>query len=143
MEVTLLSTKRRVKKLIVQDHYWYDPETKARLYGRGGRMIFVYDHKRKKSVPRIVDLEGWVSEDSYDDILKWVKDNGLQITHQLPGHHIAIEINSVLWSDLEDDLICHKIAYDYDERELRQETSSRKEKTWQNSQSKWLIRLQH
>ena len=72
MEVLLRSRKRRVKKPIVRDHYWYDPETKQRLHGRGGSMIFVYDRGNKKMVPRIVDAEEWVWEDSYEDILDWI-----------------------------------------------------------------------
>ena len=141
MEVILRSTKRRIKKNVVRDHYWYDPETKQRLHGRGGKMIFVYDRVNKKQVPRIVDSEEWVYEDSYDDIEKWVEETGAEVINKATGHFVAIDVNVGEWSDIESDLYRHKINYDFDEKQLRQESSDKKErKVWQNSPSKWQIR---
>jgi len=144
MEVILRSTKHRVKKPVIRDHYWYDPETKQRLHGRGGKMIFVYDKMNQKSVPRIVDAEEWVYEDSYDDIEKWINETGVQVIEKAPGHFVTIDINTGEWSDIESDLYRHKIAYDYDEKQLQQQSLDKKEKkTWQNSPSKWQIRPPH
>lgn len=137
MEVVLKSTKRRVKKKIERDHYWYDPESRQRLHGKGGKMIFVYDTKNKKSVPRIVDAEDWVYEESYPEIEKWVNDNGVQVTETTPGRHITINVDAANWSDIEDDLYRNKIIYDYDERQLKEESKGRE--SWQNSPSKWQI----
>lgn len=143
MEVILRSTKRRVKKPIIRDHYWYDPETKQRLHGRGGRMIFFYDRKNQKSIPRIIDSEEWVYEDSYDAIEEWVNKSGVQVVDKAPGHFVSIDVSVAEWSDIEPDLYRHKIMYDYDEKQLRQESLDKKErKVWQNSPSKWQIRPQ-
>lgn len=144
MEVILRSTKRRVKKKVVLDHYWYDPHTQQRLHGRGGKMIFVYDRKNKRSVPRIVDHEDWVYEDSYDDILEWINNNDVQTLELAPRHYAVINVDADAWADLEDDLYRHRIMADPNESQLRTETSDRSErKAWQNSPSKWPIRMQH
>jgi len=144
MEVTLRSTKRRVKKPLIRDHYWYDPDTNQRLHGRGGKMIFVYDRVNKKSIPRIIDAEEWVYEDSYDDIQQWIDITGAQVVDKAPGHFITIDVSANEWLDVESDLYQHKIIYDYDEKQLRQQSSDKKErKIWQNSPSKWQIRPPH
>lgn len=144
MEVILRATKRRVKKKVVRDHYWYDSYTQQRLHGRGGKMIFVYDRNNKRSVPRIVDDEEWVYEDSYDDIVKWVHDNNAQVVESVPKHYMIVSIDANDWSDVEQDLYHHRIVSDYNEQQLRTETSDRSErKAWQNSPSKWPIRLPH
>jgi hypothetical protein len=144
MEVILRSHKRRVKKKVIRDHYWYDPDTQQRLHGRGGQMIFVYDRINKKSVPRIVDHEEWVYEDSFDDIVEWIDNNNIQIVESVPRKHVVIDVEARLWNDLEQDLYRHKIISDYDEAQFRKETPERGEKkAWQNSQSKWPILLPH
>lgn len=144
MEVILKSTKRRVKKKVMRDHYWYDPETQQRIHGRGGRMIFVYDHQRHKSVPRIVDSEEWVYEDSYDDIIDWAKRSGVEILSEAPGHYVLINVSVSQWPGIESELYYKKIMYDYEESQLRSESSDKQEKKiWQNSPSKWQIRHQH
>ncbi len=139
MEVILRSNKRRVKKPIERDHYWYDPETKQRLHGRGGQMIFVYDREKKKTVPRIIDAEEWVWEDSYKDIEEWVHKNNAEVVNRAPGHYIIIDVDVHQLSDLEDDLYRNKIQYDYDNTQLQRETGG---KTWQNSASKLQRHLQ-
>jgi len=126
MEVILRSVKRRVKKPVVRDHYWYDPETQRQLYGRGGEMIFVYDPSKKKSVPRIIDAEEWVLEDSYDDIIDWVRVNNVSITNRAPKHFVTVTVDAHRWSSLEDDLYRNRITYDYDAKELRQELEGAK-----------------
>jgi len=133
MEVILRSVNRRVKKPIIKDHYWYDPETKQRLHGRGGKMIFVYDPGKKKSIPRIVDSEEWVLENSYEDIITFLRKKGITIVNETPGHFVVINVNAQHWGDIEDDLYRHKIPYDYDTKELHKETRGEK---WQNSISK-------
>ena len=134
MEVILRSVKHRVKKPIEIDHYWYDPKTKQRLHGRGGKMIFVYDQENKKTVPRIVDAEEWVWEDSYKDIEDWVSDKNVQVLNRSPGYYMIIEVDPHQLSDLEDDLHRHKIRCDYDNKQLQKETGGGK--TWQNLASK-------
>jgi hypothetical protein len=136
MELILRSNKRRVKKKVERDHYWYDSETKQRLHGKGGRMIFVYDRVNKKSVPRIVDSEEYVYEDSYDDILKWIKDNNLDIKEKAPKRHVIVEVEPYHINDLTEDLYKHRIQFEYDDKEHKK---ALKEKTWQNSPSKWQI----
>lgn len=144
MEVLLKSTKRRVKKKVIRDHYWYDPETQQRLHGRGGRMIFVYDPQRQKSIPRIVDSEEWVYEDSYENIIEWAEQSGVEILSRAPGHFVLIDVSVSQWSDIESELYRHKIMYDYEENQLQQESTDKKErKTWQNSLSKWQIHQPH
>lgn len=133
MEVILRSNKRRVKKPVERDHYWYDPETKQRLHGRGGQMIFVYDNTKKKMVPRIVDAEDWVLEDSYEDIENWVNENNIQVLSRAPGHFMIIDVNVHQLPSLEEDLYVHRIQYDYDDKQLQKETGG---KAWQNSASK-------
>ena len=141
MEVLIKSTKRRVKKKVVRDHYWYDSETQQRLHGKGGRMIFVYDRVRKKTVPRIIDSEEWVYEDSYSDIERWTQSTGVEVVDKAPGHYILINISVAEWPDIETDLYRHRFMYDYEEDQMRQESSDKKErKRWQNSPSKWQIR---
>ncbi len=140
MEVILRSNKRRVKQPIERDHYWYDQETKQRLHGRGGKMIFVYDPKTRKSVPRIIDAEDWVWKDSYEDIVDWAKRSNIQILNEAPGHYMIIDVDIHQWPDIESDLYRNKIQYDYDDRQLQKETGGRK--TWQNSASKLPIHLQ-
>lgn len=147
MEVILKSNPKRVKKKIVRDHYWYDPETKQRLHGRGGRMIFVYDHVNKKQVPRIVDSEEWVYEPNYEDILDWVEQNPSyvrSVTNKAVNHYVAIDVDANAFSTIEDELRMHDIQYDYDTEEYRQEVDDKRgKKKWQNSQLRWPIRLPH
>lgn len=137
MELILRSTKRRVKKKVERDHYWYDPETKQRLHGKGGRMIFVYDRANKKSVPRIIDSEEYVYENSYDAILKWIEDNDLEIKEKAPNLHVTVEVKPHHIDDLTEDLYKQRIQFEYDHNEHKKET---KEKSWQNSPLKWQIR---
>lgn len=141
MEVVLKSRKQRVKKPIVRDHYWYDPKTKQRLHGRGGEMIFVYDSRNKKMVPRIIDAEEWVWEDSYKDILEWIDQNDVTVIDKVRGYHITIDVDTNQWTDLEENLYRHKIVYDYDALQLKKEAGDKK--SWQNSPSKWPIHLYH
>lgn len=147
MEVILKSTLKRVKKEVVRDHHWYDPETQQQLHGRGGRMIFVYDHVNKKQVPRIVDAEEWVHEPNYEDILDWVKNNPdhiRSVTNKAINHYVAIDVDANELSIIEDELKIHGIQYDYDTEEFRHEVHDKQgKKRWQNSQSKWPIRLPH
>lgn len=147
MEVILRSTPKRVKKKIVRDHYWYDPETKRRLHGRGGRMIFVYDHANKKQIPRIVDAEEWVHEPNYEAILDWVKKNSeyvRSVTNKALNHYVAIDVDANAFSDIEDELRSHGIMYDYDTDEYRHEVDDKRgKKRWQNSQLRWPTRLPH
>ncbi len=125
MEVTLTNTKRRVKRPVIRDHYWYDHETQQRLHGRGGRMIFVYDRENKKSVPRIVDHEDWIQEDSYNDILKWVEETNADVQHKAPGLYVTIDVDVADWPDIEVDLYRQKILFDYDAHELAKEMRAR------------------
>ena len=144
MEIILKSVPKRVKRKVVRDHYWYDPDSKRRLHGRGGRMIFFYDRANKKQVPRIVDSEEWVWESNYDDILEWVKNNPMHVksvTDKAQNHYVAIDVNAESFSTIEDELRIHNIQYDYDTEELRQETKGKKK--WQNLQSRWPTRLPH
>ncbi len=146
MEVILKSTKHRVKKPVMRDHYWYDPETRKRLHGRGGRMIFVYDTTRKKSIPQIVEAEEWVYESNFDDIMEWIEDSSYvdSVSHVAKGISVSFETSASTFSGLEDELRYNNIMYDYDEADLRRETTdSREKKRWQNSQSKWQIRHHH
>lgn len=147
MEVILKSTTKRVKKKIIRDHQWYDPETKQQLHGRGGRMIFVYDRVNKKQVPRIVDSEEWVQEPNYEDILSWVKDNPTfvrSVTSKAFNYYVAIDVDANLFSNIEDELRIYGIQYDYDTDEYRQEVDDKRgKKKWQNSQSRWPTRLPH
>lgn len=103
-------------------------------------MIFVYDSKRKKSVPRIVDAEEWVWEDSYKDIEEWVHNNNIQVLNRAPGHYMIIDIDILQLSDLEDDLYRNKIQCDYDSSQQLRETEGGK--IWQNSVSKLPKHLQ-
>jgi hypothetical protein len=147
MEVILRSTPKRVKKKIIRDHYWYDPETQKRIHGRGGRMIFVYDHTKKKQIPRIVDSEEWVHEPNYESILEWVKDNSSyvkSVTSKAFNHYVAIDVDANEFGNIEDELRLHGIMYDYDSEEFRKEVKDKRgKKKWQNSQSKWQTRLPH
>lgn len=147
MEVILKVTPKQVKKKVVRDHYWYDPDTKQRLHGRGGRMIFVYDPINKKQVPRIVDAEEWVREPNYKDILKWVEEHPnyvRSVTNQAVNHYVAIDVDANIFSTIEDELRLHRIQYDYDGDEFRNEIDDKRgKKKWQNSQLKWPIRLPH
>jgi len=147
MEVILKSTPKRVKRKIVRDHYWYDPETQQRLHGRGGRMIFVYDRVKKKQVPQIIDSEEWVQELNYEDILDWVQKNPTyvrSVTNKALNHYVAIDIDANAFSEIEDELRMHGILYDYDTEEYRKEVDDKKgKKKWQNSLLKWPIRLPH
>ncbi len=146
MEVILKSTKHRTKKPVMRDHYWYDPETRKRLHGRGGRMIFVYDTTRKKSIPQIVDAEEWVYESNFDDIMEWVENSSYveSVSNVANGFSVSFETPASTISGLEDELRSKNIMYDYDTADLRRESSdSREKKRWQNSQSKWQIRHPH
>ena len=142
MEIILRSTNRRVKKKMVRDFFWYDPDTQQRLHGRGGQMIFFYDKEKQKSVPRIVDSEEWIYENSYSDILKWVEThkNEVEVTHTAPNHYVAIDVNASDLTELIEDLYRHKIAYDYDDKEFKDQSADKTErKIWQNSPSKFHI----
>ena len=123
MEITLLSHPIRSKNNIEQDHYWYDAVQKKMLHGRGGKMIFVYDKEQKRSVPRIVDQEGWTTKPSFPLILKWIEQNkdkfGISVNDIAPGHHINIQIDHHRWDEISSDLYNHKIMSDYNEKELK------------------------
>jgi len=144
MELILKSTLKRVKEKIVRDYYWYDFHKKQRFHGRGGKMIFVYDHINKKQIPRIIDVEHWVSKSNYEDILNWIQHNSdiiNSIISKALNHYVAIDINANTFLMIEDVLRERGIQYDYDTSQLQQEIGSKK--IWQNSQSKWPIRLPH
>ena len=125
MEVTLLSHPIRTKKNLEQDHYWYDSVQKKMLYGRGGRMIFVYDKTQKRLVPRIVDQERWTTEQSFPTVLEWVELNkdkyGISVDSVAPGHYINVQVDARHWGEMSRDLHIHKIRSDYDEAEMRKE----------------------
>jgi len=137
MEVILRATKKRVKRPVVKDHYWYDPETKQRLHGRGGRMVFIYDRVNQKQVPRILDDEHWVLESNFDDLIEFAKSNSFvqDINGIAQGSHVLIETPASSFSLLEDELRLNRILYDYDANEFHQEKSG-KENKWLNSASK-------
>jgi len=147
MEVILKSTLKRIKKKIIRDLYWYDHVTQKQLHGRGGRMIFVYDRVNKKQVPRIVDSEEWVHEPNYEDILDWVKKNPMHVqsvTSKAVNNHVTIDVDANSFSTIEDELRLYGIQYDYDTEDFRREVDDKRgKKKWQNSQSKWPIRLPH
>ena len=125
MELTLKSHKRRVKKKINKDHYWYDSYSNKLLHGKGGKIIFVYDKQKGHSVPRIVDDESWIYEDSYDDICKWVQDNlnklNFTVINVVPRKCINISLRHENLDAILDDLYRHKIISDYSELEYKRE----------------------
>lgn len=125
MEVTLLSHPMRVKKNIEQDHRWYDAVQKKMLYGRGGKMIFVYDKDQKRTIPRIVDQEGWVTEPSFPSIMKWIEQSrnkyNMEVEQIAQGRHVIIQVDAHQWDDMSRDLYEHRIVSDYDESELNRE----------------------
>ena len=125
MEITLKSHKRRVKKKINKDHYWYDVHQKKLLHGKGGKMIFVYDSKSKRNIPRIVDDEAWTHEDSYEDICKWIDGNknkfNIDIVNIVPGKYINIDISLSDMDAVLEDLYHHKIISDYSESDYLKE----------------------
>ena len=126
----------------MRDHQWYDIDSGRMLRGRGGRMEFIYDPKQRRSIPRIVDHEELVTENSYDDILDWVKQQNLTVLHEAPKLYLTIEVTPSEWALLEDTLYRKNIAYDYDERELRKESQTEETK-WRNSISRLQTRLAH
>lgn len=125
MELTLKSHKRRVKKKISKDHYWYDHVQKKLLHGRGGKIIFVYDNQKRKSVPRIVDDEAWTYEDSYDDICSWVNNNknkfNFTVINVVPRKCINISLNYKDLDSILEDLYVNKIISDYSELDYKKE----------------------
>jgi len=144
MEVVLRTTNKRFKKKKFQDHYYYDVESKQLLHGHGGKMIFVYDPVRKKTVPRIIDVEDWVSGNNYEEIVDWINQNNLTILYQVPNHFVEIDVSIDLWSDLEDELFGKKISFEYNEDHFKQESKDPIErKPWQNLPSNWPIHMQH
>ena len=110
-------------------------------------MIFVYDHVNQKQIPRIVDADEWISKPNYEDILDWVKKNPtyvISVTNKALNHYVAIDVDANAFSTIEDELRTHGIAYDYDTEEFRLEVDDKRgKKRWQNSQSRWPIRLPH
>lgn len=148
MEVTLVSTNRRVHKELERDFHWYDHIEKKMLHFRGGRMEFFYDSKKKRSIPRIVDSKEWVIENSYPDILQWIKQNqlefGFEIVNAVPERYINLNIEASMWDDMSRSLYINKIRFDYDERQMRSELKeTRGGNKWQNSESKLQIRQLH
>lgn len=144
MQVTLISSNRRVKKKVTRDHYWYDLSTKQRLHFIGGQLVFEYDPVQKKSLPKVIDAEEWISENSYDEIKNWIKNNDVELLHENPPKFAVIDVNVRSWNELEDDLYRHKILYEYNATQYKKETHDKQEgKLWQNSPSKWPIRQQH
>lgn len=145
MELTLKSHNKRVKENIIKDHYWYDSNTKQILHEKGGKMVFVYDRQTKRSMPKIVNDEQWVYKNTYSDIIKWINNNKNYVLHtvqKVPELYVIIDIDAKSLSSIEESLYRHHIQYDYDEIELKYELKGG-ETRWQNSQSKWQIRLPH
>jgi len=116
VEIILKSRKIRKRKKIERDHQWYDAATKQMLYGRGGRMEFRYDPRRKRMIPFVVDHEEWVYEDNYPEISAWVKNNGDKYGLTVVGddhiRNITIDIHPNQLEDIEEDLYTNNITVD-------------------------------
>jgi len=117
MEIILRSKNRRVKQKIERDHQWYDSVSKQMKHYHGGEMTFVYDKKQKRSVPKIVDQESWVSRNDYSMLVEWVKENkdkyDITIVSSANGHFILIDVNDSHVDDITSDLYRENILFDY------------------------------
>ena len=73
--------------------------------------------------------------------IDWSKVESSPETKQKVEGKVLLDLRAKI-VDLEQDLYRHGIMSDYDEAQFRQETPERGEKKpWQNSPSKWPIRL--
>ncbi len=124
MEVTLKSNKQRIKKKIEQDHYWYDSHSKQMYHGRGGKLLFEYSPKYKKSFPKIVDHEEWVWDSNYPIIEEWIEnesDLGITVLNKAPGYNIIVDVPAHHFEEMMEKLYDAKILSDFDIRELKEE----------------------
>ena len=129
MELILKSRTRRVKRPVVQDHYWYDHITKKMFHGVGGRMEFVYDTKQKRNLPKVVDHEEWCQGNDYADIKDWLYKNqnefNMTVSYE-DGRNVTINIPARNLSNILGILYRAGITTDYDDQELKKELRERK-----------------
>ncbi len=114
MEVTLKAHTRRVKKKNDQDFSWYDPNTKKMCHGRGGQLTFEYNTYTKKRTPKIIDQDINVNENSWNDILSWVKQKNYDLTVQeiVPGVEVVLDCDDYDWYKAEKELRDLGIIYE-------------------------------
>jgi hypothetical protein len=115
MRLILKATKRRIKKKVERDFQWYDTYSQQMLYGRGGEMRFHYNPELKHSIPYVVDAEEWVTENNFDDILKWVEQHDYEVLNMSPNYSIELEIDHESLDDLAFTLYNKKIVFDWEE----------------------------
>ncbi len=128
MELILKSRTRRVKRPVVQDHYWYDHVTKQMFHGVGGKMEFVYNPQYKRILPRVTDHDEWSHGNDYHDIKEWLEKNkstfNIIISHE-DGMNVTTNVPAENLSSLLGDLYRSGIMADYDDKELKKELRRR------------------
>lgn len=117
MQVTLRSNRRRVKRPVTLQMYWYDPDAKQMLTFNATRLEFDYNPKTKKSKPRAVIDELPVYEDSWNDILNLVSKNKttIQVKEKIPKSVVVFDIDDYSWRRLEKEVKGLSIAYEVDD----------------------------
>lgn len=137
MELTLIARSKRIKTVVEQDHYWYDPVQRKMLHGRGGRMDFYYHPQQKRMMPYIVNQEEWVNRNDYPEIKQWIKDNNskfdLDMISDMPNRCITVQIPVSHFDVVQEDLYRHNIVSDWSELDRKKEKESdgdKKEMQW-------------
>ncbi len=115
MEITLRATNKRIKKKMVRDFQWYDPYTRKVWKDRGGRMMFRYDPALKRSIPYVVEEEDWVTENNYEELIKWVTEKGFDIIDTAHRHFVTIDVPAIEFESVTRELYNNRIVFDLEE----------------------------
>src|SRR5690606_3429217 len=124
MEITLISRKRFIDNKIEIDHYWYDHHTQTMYHGRRGKMLFPFNTKESRMLPKIVEHIEKVMSNDYDLICEWVKENvenfDLTIEHD-DGRNIVVSCSVAMFDHIAHSLWINEIHFDYDYEDFAKE----------------------
>lgn len=112
MLLTLKS--RNIKKQQPLEHnlYWYDSVQKKMLNFKGTRLVFDYDPKSKKTVPRAVTDNSVKHTNNWNEIKKFINDNHLEVIESNGQADITVEVNILDWNEIERELINKHMVYE-------------------------------
>lgn len=112
MEILLKARNRQISQTVVNDHYWYDTETKQMFHGKGSEMKFSYVNGR--SIPHITNHQELVWKNDFDEIMKWLKKNShrASVISQAKNHYVLIDVEKNDADDVSNDLLRQNILFE-------------------------------
>lgn len=125
LEVTLYAFERKVRTKLERKFCWYDPELKKIIEKTGGKLFYRYNKKKKKCLPEVQEVEEYILQNSWNDIIKFAENNkfNIAVKNISKGRLLVFEIDNYDWIKAQKELKELKIYFTAEEVEDAQNNS--------------------